>query len=197
MKKQVIVMHGGDSFDSYKKFLDSLKNWEVSVETFLPRRDWKMNLPQDLGEDFQVLMPRMPNKDNAKYAEWKIWFERMLPFVEDGVILVGHSLGGIFLVKYLSENGFSKKIGKLVLVAPPHNQTAETGDFILTGPISGLVGLCQEIHLFQSKDDQIVPASEAERYKDALPEIQLHIFEDRGHFNQEQFPEMVKEIMKA
>ena len=47
---------------------------------------------------------RLQYRTNARYEEWKIWFERMIPFLNDNVILVGHSLGGIFFVKYLSEN---------------------------------------------------------------------------------------------
>ena len=42
----------------------------------------------------------------------------------------------------------------------------------------------------------MVPAGEAQLYKRDLPEIKLHIFEDRGHFNQESFPEIIK-LIKA
>ena len=194
MQKQVIVIHGGDSFDSYDKFIDSLKNWEVSLESFLPRHDWKMNMQKDLGEDFQVLTPRMPNKQNARYEEWKIWFERMFPFIEDGAILIGHSLGGIFLAKYLSENTFPKKIASLMFVAAPHNETPEIGDFVLEKPVSEIAKQCGNIHVFQSKDDPVVMSSEADKYKKDLPGAKMHIFEDRGHFNQEEFPEIIEEI---
>lgn len=61
----------------------------------------------------------MPNGNNAQYIEWKIWFERLLPFLNDGVILIGHSLGGIFLAKYLSENNFSIKVRAAILIAAP------------------------------------------------------------------------------
>lgn len=196
MKKQIVIIHGGDSFDSYEKYLNSLKNWEVSLETFLPKKDWKTSLQTELGEDFQVLAPRMPNKQNAKYAEWKIWFERMLPFVQDGVILVGHSLGGLFLAKYLSEKVFPKKIGTLFLVAAPYSDTEEIGDFALGNSLENVAKQCTDIHLYQSKDDPVVPFNEADRYKKDLPNAQMHIFEDRGHFNQEHFPEIAEEIKK-
>lgn len=196
MQKQVIVIHGGDSFDSYDKFIDSLKNWEVSLKSFLPRHDWKMNMQKDLGEDFQVLTPRMPNKQNARYEEWKIWFERMIPFVQDEVVLVGHSQGGLFLAKYLSENKFPKKIKGLFLIAAPHSETREIGDFALSGSLTGISEQCKNIHLFQSKDDPVVPYGEAERYRKDLPEIQLHILEDRGHFLDDKFSEIVEEIRR-
>ena len=197
MKKQVIVIHGGDSFDTYEEFLDSLKNWEVSLESFLPKSDWKSVLQSELGEEYEVLLPRMPNKQNAKYDEWKIWFEKMLPFARDNALLVGHSMGGLFLVKYLSENEFPKKISGLFLVAAPHSRTKDIGSLQLKSNLEKVWEQCQNIHLYQSQDDQIVPASEAEEYKKAWLGAKLHIFEDRGHFNQEKFPEIVEEIKRT
>ena len=194
MKKQVIIIHGGDSFDSYDEFLDSLKNWEVSIDSFLSRNDWKSNLPKDLGEGFEVLSPRMPNKQNAKYEEWRLWFERMIPFISNEAVFIGHSLGGIFLVKYLSENKYPKKILKIILVAPPHNQTPETGSFKLEKSLDKVWEQCQNIHIFHSDDDPIVPVSEAKKYQSDWPKANLQIFKNRGHFNQEYFPEIVKKV---
>jgi len=196
MKKQVVVIHGGWSFDTYEKFLDSLKNWEVSIESFFPKRDWKSNLPSVLGDEYEILSPRMPNKQNAKFNEWKIWFERMFPFLEDNVILIGHSLGGIFLAKYLSENEFPKRIGGLFLIAAPHSQTEDIGSFAIEENLQKVAKQCENIHLFQSEDDPIVPASEAKEYQKSWPGAKLHIFQDRGHFNQEEFPELMGEIRK-
>ena len=192
--KQVIVIHGGDSFDTHEDYLQSLKFWPVTLETFLPREnDWKWHLQGDLGAEYQVFLPQMPNKSNARYSEWKIWFERMFPFLNNEVILVGHSMGGTFLAKYLSENTFPKNINLLILTAPAHNQTREVGDFIL-GNLSSISKQCKLVHIFHSQDDQVVPFSELGGFKKELPQAQTHILEDRGHFPQEHFPEVVQLI---
>ena len=196
MKKQVIVIHGGDSYETREKFLDALKNWEVTKESFVPKSDWKSILQKDLGEEYEILAPRMPNKQNAKYDEWKIWFEKMLPFVQDGVIFVGHSMGGLFLAKYLSENSFPKKINAFFLVAPPYRNTDDIDNFPIIGDLQRVWEQCPNIHIFQSEDDPLVSMNEAEEYKKAWPEAKMHIFQDRGHFNQENFPEIVEELKK-
>ena len=51
-------------------------------------------------------MPTMPNKQNARYRDWKIVFEGILAQLDSEVelTLVGGSLGGCFLLKYFSEN---------------------------------------------------------------------------------------------
>jgi len=192
MKKQIIVIHGGDSFKNHQEFLDFLKNFEVSLDDFRPRRDWKTNLQDELGDKFDVLLPRMPNKSNAKYIEWKIWFERMLPFLNKEVILVGHSLGGMFLAKYLSENDFPKKIKQLHLVAAPHNNTGYIADFLIPKSLNRLGKQAANIYFYYSRDDGIVSIAEMEEYKKQLPTAKYIIFKNRGHLRQEKFPELVK-----
>ena len=197
MQKQVVVIHGGRAFRTHEKYIEYLKNKKVSLEYFLYKKGWKDDLSSALGEKFEVLVPHMPNKQSAKYEEWKLWFEKLLPFLKDEVILVGHSMGGIFLAKYLSENEFLKKIGAIFLVAAPHNLENEIHEFRLKADLENVWKQCQNIHLFYSIDDPVVPAAEAEEYKKAWPGAKMHIFADRGHFNQEQFPELVAEIRKS
>ena len=119
MKQQILVIHGGDTFDTHKDYLSFLKNREISLDRLRLKREWKDTLSEKLGENFDVLSPRMPNGTNARYKEWKIWFERVIPFIDKGVIFIGHSLGGIFLAKYLSENTFPVKIKATILAAAP------------------------------------------------------------------------------
>src|SRR5262245_46218365 len=104
-KKQVLVIHGGDFFDSRKEFIESLQKEEVTMEDLIPSaKRWKDNLQSDLGKSYEVLFPKMPIKEDARYDEWKMWFEKIIPFLKQDAVLVGHSLGGIFLARYLREN---------------------------------------------------------------------------------------------
>jgi hypothetical protein len=78
MKKQVVVIHGGDTFDSYEDYLTFLNAFEVDKESLF-LKDWKSTLQSELGENYEVLCLQMPNMFNAKYLEWKIWFEKYIP----------------------------------------------------------------------------------------------------------------------
>ncbi|MEK7607956.1 MAG: hypothetical protein AAB484_03525, partial [Patescibacteria group bacterium] len=66
MKKQVIIIHGGDVFDTYEQYIESLRRERVDLKDFF-RKGWKKNLAERLGGDFVVIAPRMPNESNAKY----------------------------------------------------------------------------------------------------------------------------------
>lgn len=198
MKPQVVVIHGATTFTTYEDYLHFLQSREVTIDYFKPRSDWKGRLQEVLGESFDVLLPSMPNKTNAKYVEWRMWFERVLPFLKDGVILVGHSMGGIFLAKYLSEEQFPIKIKATMLVAAPYSEVeGETlGDFKLTQPLEHVGAQGGNIYLYHSKDDLVVPFSQFEQYQKELPRADVRIFEDRGHFNSEQFPEIAEDIKR-
>lgn len=195
MKKQVLVIHGGTTFDTYEQYLKYLKEYNLTLEK-INHKGWKDFLEGTL-PDHEVLSPKMPNQKNSKYLEWKIWFEKVFPFINDGVTLVGHSLGGIFLAKYLSENGFPKSVTSLHLVAAPYDSELaieSLGDFALLGPVRSIENITKKIFLYHSKDDPTVPFEELQKYKKDLPESTLVVFEDRGHFQQKDFPELIENI---
>jgi predicted alpha/beta hydrolase family esterase len=139
----------------------------------------------------------MPNKYFAHYEEWKIWFEKHVPYLSDDLVLIGHSMGGIFLAKYLSENNFPRRIKATFLVAAPFDdEDAEdtVGDFALSGSLANFKKQAGKIFLYQSKDDTVVPYADLLKYKKELPGVVERVFEDRGHFTQEELPEIVEDI---
>lgn len=197
MKRQVLVIHGGTSFDSPADYIDFITTRELTLDTLRCTYDWKASLSHELGEDTDVLHPRMPNPTNARYEEWKLWFERCAKLLHDDVILIGHSLGGIFLAKYLSENKFSKRILATILVAAPFDTVSTNEsltDFALPDSLDLFAQQGGAIYIIQSTDDPIVPATEAEKYARALPQATQMIFNDRQHCHQEAFSELYELI---
>jgi hypothetical protein len=60
-----------------------------------------------------------PGAETPRYAAWKSQLEESLALLNDKSILVGHSLGGSVLLKYLSEETRQKSISGLFIVAAP------------------------------------------------------------------------------
>jgi len=198
MKKQIVVVHGGDTFDTYEEFLDFLKNRKIDFDEYRTKKDgWKRNLGEELGSDFEIIMPDMPNKINAKYSEWLMWFEKFLPHFNSDVVFVGHSLGGTFIAKYLSENIFPKKIVATFLVAPAYDDTHSDysmADFKLPDSLNDFAKQGGKIFIYGSTDDPIVPPVDFENYENRLGDVVMRRFTDRGHFNQEELPELIEDI---
>jgi predicted alpha/beta hydrolase family esterase len=199
MKTQVVVVHGGMAFHTHDEYLKFLRGMDVSIE-YLKRKDWKDTLDSALGDGFDVVRLQMPNKMNAKYAEWKILFDKYVPLFQDGLVLVGHSLGGIFLAKYLSENDVPKKVIATYLLAAPFDEVGlhETlGDFVLPNSLERMAKQAGKVTIVASEDDLVVPVSHAERYHAAIAGSETLLLKGKGHLNQEEFPELVAHIRNA
>jgi hypothetical protein len=176
--------------------LDFLRGYRIDIERYKIRRDdWKPWLRDKLGEGYEVILPVMPNKSNAQFDEWKIWFEKLSPFLNDDVVLVGHSLGGAFLAKYLSENKFPKKVKAVFLVGAVYDLDAD-GYSLASFRLPAQLDLqTKKIYLYHSEDDPVVPFSTLGKYKKALSSVETRVFTDRGHLNQEEFPELAQDIL--
>jgi Valyl-tRNA synthetase len=183
-KKTVIIVGGGEAFTTEAEMLASLKNREIDIRSH--KSDWKSTLTQQLAKlGIEVFYPQMPNKQNANYQAWTIWFEKYLAQIdpENELFLIGHSLGGNFLLKYLSENRLPVK--QLHLVAAC---TFAPG-FSLQKP--GLINQnCEQVYLYHSTDDQVVPIEELNKIHQWLPQARKFVFSNRGHFNLPVFPEI-------
>lgn len=195
MKTQVFIIHGGNASNSYKEYLKYLKAKKVTLDDF-HRKDWKTSLGEKLGRNFEVHNPVMPNKQNAKYQEWKIYFEKIIPLMKAPIILVGHSLGGIFLAKYLSEEKFPKKILATFLVAAPFTTPSKNplADFNLGSKLDLVTMQGGSVYFYQSKDDQVVPYSNVVSFQKALPNAIYRTYQNRQHFNAVTLPELVRDI---
>lgn len=199
-KQQIVHIHGGMAFNSYTQYLDVLKNdLDVDLYAGSKKERWHYNYYSFLdSNNFDVIKPDMPSKNNAKYIEWKIWFEKIIPFLNDGVVLIGHSLGGIFLAKYLSENKLSVSIKQLHLISAVfdyEDEIEQLADFKITEfPKNFYANTIDQIHIYHSTDDEVVPISESEKYYEMMPDAIFHIFADRGHFLGETFPELFENI---
>jgi predicted alpha/beta hydrolase family esterase len=141
----------------------------------------------------------MPLSENAEYQEWAIHFSRYLPLIKKNFILIGESLGGVFLAKYLSENKLKKKALSVYLVCPPFDDSLPGEDlvngFTLKSDLSLLEKNTQNLYLLFSVKDDVVPVEHAEKYRAKLKKAKIIIYKNiKGHFQVAKFPEIVKLI---
>ena len=194
---QILYIHGGMTFKTQKEYITYLEERDISLEQKI--RWYGAYLTDKLGKRCDIIRPQMPSPDHAIYEHWKITFERYLPFLHKNSILIGQSLGGIFLAKYLSENKLPKKALSVFLICPPFDDSLGgerlAGGFVLPKDLSLLEKNTKHLHLFFSTDDPIVPITHAEKYQHKLKKADIMMFTDKnGHFKIEEFPEIVKVI---
>ncbi len=149
-------------------------------------------------KDIVAQTPEMPVPYNPEYKAWKKLFEGF--DLNEDTILVGHSCGGGFIVRYLSENP-NVRVGKVVLVAPwiDLEKSLDTGmfDFEIRQDI---VSQTAGITIFESTDDDDEIKISIDKLKSEIKDIKIVTFQDYGHFcigdmNTDKFPELLDECI--
>lgn len=194
--RQIFIIHGGNTFSTHEDYLQDLKNSSVNLDQIRPQAGWKVWLAEQL-PTYDVYAPKMPTSDNAQYDEWRIAFEKLIPFFTPDTMLVGHSLGGIFLAKYLSSHPLSAPVDRIILVAAPYDdETNESlASFRLTKPPTFDTSAAN-IHFMHAKDDVVVPFTELSKYQHALPSATIHEYETGNHFFWPEFPELLDVLIQ-
>lgn len=194
---QVLYLHGGMTFPTYEEYRTFLATKELTIERLRLFRSWKDRLQDTLGGTFDVLAPRMPNGTNAVYEEWETYFSRILTLLRDDPILIGHSLGGVFLAKHLSTHDVPVRLRATLLVAAPFcdDLTDESlGDFVPPASLERFKAQGGALYVYHSTDDPVVPFSHGEGYAAALTGCTFRALSGYGHFNTETFPELVADV---
>ncbi|RNF39009.1 alpha/beta hydrolase [Planococcus salinus] len=154
-------------------------------------------LQKELGDDLEWIAPQMPNPENPAYAEWQEQLRKEIGLLDDGAILVGHSIGGSALLKFLSEEELGKKFTALFTVAAPYwgiNDDWKKEDFTLAENFTSRNSLLPKLVMYHSAGDPVVPFSHVERYAKELPSADIRKLEGGDHLFLDGLPELVEEI---
>lgn len=155
---------------------------------------------QLMSKDIYTVAVEMPNSFYPQYEVWKKEFERF--DISEDTILVGHSCGGGFLVRWLSEN--NAKVGKVILVAPwmgirPDQEFDDTFfDFVID---QNLADKTKSLTIFNSSNDVSEIQDSVKLLREKLNDVQLVELENKGHFTlkglgTEEFPELLDELLR-
>ena len=142
------------------------------------------SLRRALGDGFDVRYPRMPDEDDPSPATWGPAIQRELDDLDDGAVVVGHSVGGTILIHTLAAQAPEAKLAAVVLIAAPF-----VGDggwpaddaFALPRDLGARLPPDMAVHLVLGLDDDTVPPSHADAYGRAIPQAQVHLLPGRDH----------------
>jgi uncharacterized protein len=166
MTKSVLFIHGGGQ-GAYE------------IDALLAE-----SLQKELGSAYDVRYPKMPLEEDAGYSDWKARIAAELASLEDEVILVGHSVGGSILLKFLSEEQVASSIAGLFLIATPYFGGDEDWNYeelTLSPDFPEKLSNIPRIFFYQSRDDETVPFAYLALYAEKLPKATFREFDGRGH----------------
>lgn len=182
MKKDVLFIHGAGegAYEEDGLLVASLQN--------------------ALDSAYEVRYPKMPNEDNVEYADWKAQIESELATLEDEVILVGHSVGGSVLLKYLSEERIEKSVAGLFVLAAPYwgaDEFWKWDEVRLPQDAAAKLASIPRIYLYHSRDDETVPFAHLALYAAKLPQATIREVDGRGHQFEPDLADVAEDITRA
>lgn len=184
--KNVILIHGccdRDEYFSQEYPSSSNSHWFPWLQKQL------------LINDISTQTPEMPTPYDPNYDLWQKELGRFE--INSETILVGHSCGGGFLLRYFSENKI--RVNKLILVAPYLDLKREYPQKFLDFELdTDLLKRVDQMHILVSEDERVDGIKESvDKLLQIFPTATFHMFNDHGHFCQEEmgtteFPELLK-----
>ena len=141
------------------------------------------SLRRQLGDEYEVRYPRMPDEDDPSYAEWSVAIRRVTTALTDGAVIAGHSVGGTILINALAERSPERDFRAIVLIAAPFvGVDGWPGDeFETPHDLGSRLPHGVPVHVFQGLQDQTIPPSHANLYARAIPQALLHWLPGRDH----------------
>jgi len=189
--KNVIIVHGCPS--SREKAMDA------SDRTY--DKHWMPWLKQELeSKGIPTKTPLMPEPWEPVYERFKKEFEKNR--VNEDTILIGHSCGGAFLIRWLGDS--KAKIAKLLLVAPwriPDSRDEARKKYYLFQIDKSIKSRVKEITMYVSDNEAPEGIESVQIYHKALGGKLVEL-PGRGHFTfngmgTNEFPELLEECLKG
>jgi len=187
--KNAVILHGKPDEDEYY----DPKQPSCSNYHWIP---WLQK--QLIVKGIQTQTPEVPL---AFDPQWELWVKEVERFeLTPDTIVVGHSCGAGFWVRYLSENK-DVKVGKVVLVAPSFGYKGWGEKFFQGFTIDPeLVSRTKGITIFNSDDDDESIHRAVDEIREKVRGVEYKEFH-MGHFivesmSSEEFPELLEECLR-
>lgn len=143
-------------------------------------------LQKELGSDYDVHFPEMPDEANAPYDAWKQLIQDEVAKTSEPIVLIGHSMGASELAKVVTEVTFGTPIAGIFLLAAPFwggEGWLYEGYEELELPKDAAARFPKnvKVFLYQARDDEIVPFGHLALYAKCLPHATVREIDTGGH----------------
>ena len=141
------------------------------------------SLRRELGDGREVRYPRMPNEDDPTVATWSLAIRREMADLDDGAVVVGHSVGGAILIHVFAQQPPAPTVAAVVLIAAPFVGDGgwPADEFELPNDLGARLPRGLAVHVVHGLGDETVPPSHADLYARAIPQARLHLLPGRDH----------------
>ncbi len=140
------------------------------------------SLMSSLGQTYHVNYPRMPDEGSPNYELWRRDIEKELTLLQEGAILVGHSVGAYILLRFLIEQHVEHNLAGIFFIAMPFiGGNGWQLEGALEKSFAAKLPRHTPIFLYHCQDDTVVPFEHLQLYEQEIPQATVRIFNQGGH----------------
>ncbi len=146
-----------------------------------------------------VIVPQMPiGVGNQNFDNWSAEFDKLN--IDENTTIIAHSIGPIFVCKYLITNKI--KVKKLIFVCGFNNYLGIDADYdavnkpMFVDNLEDIKQYCNDIVCFYSDDDPYVSYDAEKAFADTIASQQICL-KGAGHINAERGYTEFNEILKV
>ena len=154
------------------------------------------SLRRELGPRYEVRYPRMPNEADPQFAAWRTALEKELATLQDGAVVVGHSVGGTIVINTLAEWSPNAVLGAIILIATPFIGEGgwESEDIAPPSDFAARLPPGVPVFLYHGDKDDIAPIAHVELYAAAIPHARVRRLAGRDHQLNNNLSEVANDI---
>lgn len=171
-----------------------------------PNSNWFNAISPELKSDgFEVFIPQFPTPQGQTLENWLNHFHSQVGKMDQDSLLIGHSVGAVFVLRLLEK--LESPISTAVLVSgftgtlglPEYDNLNES---FISEPFNWnqIRRNAKHFICFNGENDPYVPFEQGQAIADSLG-VKNHVIKDGGHLNSEfgfsTFPQLLSELTKV
>lgn len=161
MAKNILILHGWNASPD--------NHWFQEAKVYFEKKG------------FRVSVPALPGNYFPRIEEWQKVIEKFQP--DENWILIGHSLGGVAILKYLEKALW--KVDKVILIATPYDSMHFGGleNFFEGGfDWETIKKKARKFEILNEENDPAIPVEHGQNFAKKL-DGQLHVIKGYTHFH--------------
>lgn len=167
--------------------------------------EWLEKELKNLG--YNVILPHFPAREGVIYEDWKNIFDKYKQYINSNSIIVAHSIGNEFIIKYFNENKLNVKLYIGLAGFSEYFEWKDKPDLnracknflVSQTELENFKNNCNKKYSIYSDNDHIVPFNILERYPKNINATPI-LIKNIGHMGKksglEKIPEVIDLIKK-
>lgn len=167
-----------------------------------PYKNWVPWLKKQLSKrKLNCIVPSFPTPYKQDYESWSKILKAYLEigYITEDTTFITHSLGGIFIIKFILENKI--KVKKIITIAGFNNlefnddMNLYNSFYVEDSQLAKIKDYCQEIISIYTDNDLYVPIEDALNFVNQVNSNKI-LIKNAGHFNEKSGYTEFRELLK-